>query len=68
MKNLLNRCFARYQKPEANAWLRLHTLMWSLEDVILPALLIDMYEREMRDILSVSERDNRLVATGSTNK
>ena len=68
MKKLFNRCLKPFKKPEVNAWLHLQMLMWSLKDIILPALLIDMYERDMRDMLSVFQRNDDLITAGPPSK
>ncbi len=68
MKEFFSRRLGLNKKYNNNNWLRLKLLIWGVEDIILPTLLIEMYEQDMRDMLSVFQKDSSELATTSASK
>ncbi len=68
MKEFFSRRLGLNKKYNNNNWLRLKLLIWGVEDIILPTLLIEMYEQDMRDMLSIFQKDSGELATTSASK
>ena len=59
---------AWHRESRENPWLRLHLLVMGIENIVLPALLIEMYEQDMRDMLTIFQHRDKVAIGAAADK